>query len=234
MHPAFSPLEALRSRHRSSDLCTLTVGVAFLFLHHHHHHLHVLSFQPPPPGLPATPLVFVFILSHLLSGDYQSGGLTSAVHLTLLSRTATLPPTGRRQPMLFITCTTLLFLCSSCCLCFFSSVVPLLSYISLLSLSSCVAFQEREAQTRGPISSVAPPPAAAARPLAEPSCDRRLARPFTCNRNLKSGPRPPRDACMQTCAALVYPCRCVKCWFPFEQPSCLLCVCVFSVVYLFA
>lgn len=38
---------------------------------------------------------------------------------------------------------------------------------------------------REPISSVVPPPAAVAPPLAEPRCDRRLARPFTCDKDLK-------------------------------------------------
>lgn len=86
---------------------------------------------------------------------------------------------------------------------------------------------------REPISSVVPPPAAVAPPLAEPRCDRRLARPFTCEQEFES-------LCCQTdltvsktqthvtCGALIYPRRCVKCLCGFEQASCLL-----SVIYLF-
>lgn len=132
----------------------------------------------------------------------------------------------------FPNCTTLLLLCSSCCLClvllFFFSLVHLFSYISLLSLPSCVAFQERKAQMREPISSVVPPPAAAAPPLAEPS-DQRLARPFTCDKNLKVYAAK-RTSLYQkpqthvTCGALIYPCSCKKCLFEFEQPSSSVCV----------
>lgn len=135
-----------------------------------------------------------------------------------ITHTATLPPTGSCwwTPSPVQSASSIisklhhfafphLAVCVWCCF-FFLFPVCLLSYISLLSLSSCVAFQERKAQMRKPISSVAPPRAAAAPPLAEPGCDQRLARPFTCHKNFKV------YAAKRTLLyALICPRRCVKC-----------------------
>lgn len=92
------------------------------------------------------------------------------VHLT---HTATLPPTGRRQLLLdsfkmhHFQIAPLCFFCAHLAVCVF--LLPLSSVCFLYH--PVLLFQEREAQMREPISSAAPPPAAVARPLAEPSWD---------------------------------------------------------------